>query len=131
MAGRGPSPHRRAPNGGPPRRSRRPAPAACTVVVDVGNTKVAFGLFRGDRLLRHGQLAKPPRTALAARRNLAAALRRYDVVAGGWSSVLSSVVPAATARWSRALRDLTGVRPLVLGADAVPGFRVRVPEPAT
>lgn len=101
------------------------------LVLDCGNTKTAYALFRGGRLRLHGAFETAPATAPLARRRLAGHLRRRGVDAAGSHAVLASVVPAATTVWLQALSLLTGARPLVVGVDRIPGLVVRVPEPAS
>ncbi|MBI3333275.1 MAG: type III pantothenate kinase [Candidatus Omnitrophica bacterium] len=83
------------------------------LAIDVGNTSVTLGLFRGRRLIRRGR--RPTEgsawTAAALQREVRTPLRRIEGV------ILSSVVPRATARLKRDLRRLGLPQLLVVGED--------------
>ena len=112
--------------------ARRREPGADPVLVlDVGNSKTAYAVYRGTALEREGQFVSRPRNAEAALRLLASRVAPGGRDATGWSTVLASVVPAATRTWVSALRRLSGRLPMILGVDAVPGFTVRVPDPSS
>ncbi len=65
------------------------------LAIDVGNTSIALGLFRGRRLVRAGRI---PTRAADLRRRLSPWLKRAEAVG------VSSVVPRATASLKKALR---------------------------
>jgi len=79
------------------------------LAIDVGNTNIAAGLFRGARLVARGRV--PTRGSLQALfRSLKARPRDVDGV------ILSSVVPRATASLKQALKRLR-LKPLILGEN--------------
>ena len=77
------------------------------LAIDIGNTAIHAGLFKGRTLKR--QFSLPTRLA----RN-AAALRRRLRISGVNGAIVCSVVPWATSAVTRALRE-TGIRPVVVG----------------
>ncbi len=93
------------------------------LAIDVGNTNITAGLFRGDRLLRRGRIAthKPLRELL---RGMRVPLREVEGV------ILSSVVPRATVSLKRALKTLGSPKPLILGENVWAPIknRYRVPS---
>ncbi len=100
------------------------------LALDVGNTSITVGLFRGSRLVARGRIATPrPGKAGALARPLRALLRRLP--AGAVDDVIvASVVPHATAALRRLLLALLKRRPLIVGRDLrVPvKNRYRVPS---
>ena len=86
------------------------------LVLDVGNTSISAGLFRGKRLAARGRIpTREPRAERYARA-LRGLLRDHGVPAGKVEAVIiSSVVPRATAALKQALRGLVRPRPLVVG----------------
>jgi type III pantothenate kinase len=106
-------------------RARHPA-AATVIVVDVGNTSTAIGLYAGGRILRTGRL----RTSLRSLRSCRAALRKVAGRAGVSGAVLSSVVPAANRLWLTALRGLKkGIRIVKVNHRLDLGVPVSYPRP--
>lgn len=94
-------------------------PAARLLAVDVGNTNVTVGLFRGCRLAAAGKIptGRLLRGGGGAEWVLRAWLRRVGRRIPGppQAAVFSSVVPRAVAPLGRALRRVLGVRPEVVG----------------
>lgn len=101
------------------------------MAVNIGNTRIALGVYRGDTLVHSFRLSsRQERTEDEIRALLDGILSPFtDVVDGGWAA-LSSVVPARTNTFIRLLRDWTGTEPLVVTGENVPGLQVDVPEPA-
>ncbi len=97
------------------------------LAIDVGNTSIALGLFRGRRLLARGRIPTHapgtvgrhgPRAAArysAALRAFLKSARAAPALVEG--AIISSVVPGATTALKRALRGLVRRRPLVLGEN--------------
>lgn len=86
------------------------------LALDVGNTHVTLGLFRGRRLV--AWVDHPTAKASGVGRTLRAWLRGHGFLPNELEGViLSSVVPRATGLIRRALRHLVPVRPLVLGQE--------------
>ena len=84
------------------------------LAIDVGNTNVTVGLFKGSRLAGRGWiLTREPQTA-ALQRLLKKLKVPLDSVEG---VILSSVVPRATVRLKSALKGLVRHKPLILGEN--------------
>lgn len=88
--------------------------------LDVGNTSVTVGLFRGRKLVRRGRIPTAQvRSAPGAVTVIQRLLRSWQVSPDRLEGViLSSVVPQATGPLRAALFKRTGCRPLLLGKDA-------------
>ncbi len=85
------------------------------LALDVGNTSITVGLFRGRRLAGRGRVQTHASSYLSAlRRELSRFRISADRVEG---VILSSVVPKATGRLKQAIRRLGLPRPLVLGEN--------------
>ena len=93
------------------------------LAIDVGNTNVTAGLFRGSRLLSRGRV--PTHASL---RSLLRGMRVPPHEVG--AVILSSVVPRATASLKRSLKELFHFRPLILGENVRAPIknRYRVPS---
>lgn len=93
------------------------------LALDVGNSSITLGLFRGLRLAARGRLPTRGRGSPAAgegeyRKGLKAFLRELKIQPERITGViLSSVVPRATTALKGALRGLLRPRPLVLGEN--------------
>lgn len=74
-------------------------PAPHIVVVDVGNTSTALGLYRAGRVLRRARIL----TAECREARLRLAVRRLVRSARVQGAMVASVVPARDALWRRAL----------------------------
>lgn len=90
-------------------------PATMVLGMDVGNTTITAGIFRGSRLIARGWiLTREPRPGAALRR----LLRKLKVKPAQIEGViLSSVVPRATVTLKSALKTLISHKPLVLGEN--------------
>ena len=113
-----------------PRRSAARArssakPASPLIAVDVGNTDTVIGRFRGAELEQSWRITSSRATADELRLSLAAML---DGGAGGWPSVVCSVVPALTRPWREALQAVTAGEPLEVTARNSP-IPLEVAEP--
>ena len=103
------------------------------LVVDVGNTEVTLGLFRGDALAGQWRLAtRPDRTpdewAAAVTGALALEGQSPGAIA---ATCLTSVAPAATPDLARGLRRLTGRDPAQVDATTPLPVVLDVEEPLT
>lgn len=93
------------------------------LAIDVGNTALTAGLFRGKRLLARGRVAtfgSFPRLL----RSLKVSPRDLEGV------ILSSVVPRATASLRRALKSSRCPKPLILGENIEAPIRNRYRFPS-
>jgi len=101
------------------------------LAVDVGNTNVKFGLFRGETLAAAWTIATDSRRtrdeyALLVTQMLRA--RDFDP-AGVDAASLCSVVPPLTNTIVSAVRDSTGTEPFVVGPGARTGIRINYDAP--
>lgn len=109
---------------------------ASFIAVDVGNTSTSIGLFLGIDLLATWEIATPSSPtddeAFAAVSSSVGYMARKagltDVQLEG--SILSCVVPAQTMAWRNALREVSGVRALVVGPGLKTGLRMKYRDPA-
>lgn len=84
------------------------------LAIDIGNTNITFGLFKGRRLLKKLRLA----TSSIGRRkyftqNIKRAFSRYDIDA----IVICGVVPKVERLLAQILKRLFKINPLILGKD--------------
>ncbi len=108
----------------------------CCLAVDVGNTTTCLGFFDAssgpdDEPIGTYEMTTPARVTAdeASTAVEQVLLSRF----GGLSlcgSVLSCVVPVLADPWARALDDLVGRRPLVVGPGLKSGMRMRYKDPA-
>ncbi|MBU0679107.1 MAG: type III pantothenate kinase [Verrucomicrobia bacterium] len=95
------------------------------LTVDVGNTSSTIGVYSGKRITRLGGIPSKGQTA----NDIRAALKRLCKRQKFHDAVLASVVPNATGVWSRVLREITGVPPLVVTHEINLGVAVSYPRP--
>lgn len=102
-----------------------------TVVVDVGNTSIAFGWFVGKELRSEHHLStQEQRTSDEYEALLALLLqRRFGCLPKVSRIVMCSVVPSISASLGEALQSLWGIAPLVVGPGVKTGVPLRVQEP--
>jgi len=84
------------------------------LAMDVGNTNITVGIFRGERLVARGWILTRQPQAAALRRLLRKLKVPLDSVKG---VILSSVVPRSTIALKSALKTLFKFKPLVLGEN--------------
>ena len=85
------------------------------LAIDVGNTNITVGIFRGEKLVARGSiLTRETRPAAALRRLLRKLKVPLDAVEG---VILSSVAPRATTALKSALKTLVKGNPMVLGEN--------------
>ena len=92
------------------------------LAIDVGNTSITAGLFRGERLVSRGRILTHGSTR-SLLRAVKARPRDLDGV------IVSSVVPRATVSLKRSLKQL-GLKPLVLGENIRAPIRNRYRVPS-
>lgn len=97
------------------------------LLLDIGNTNTHLGWAGHARVLRTHQVP----TAGVRSGRLSAALREWLGNARVDGVCLCSVVPAATAAAVRAVRNVTGIEPEILGPDRLPGIGITYPKPRT
>jgi type III pantothenate kinase len=106
-------------------------PLRMLLALDVGNTEITTGLFRGDVLTRHWRLTtNPDRTP----DEWSAALGSFLVLAGHSpnevrAAILASVAPGVTQSLVQGVKEATGIAPLVIDAGTVLPITLDVDEP--
>ena len=88
------------------------------LVIDVGNTQTAIGVYEGESLDRMWRVAtNRDHTADELRVKLLPLLQSENLQASDITgAALASVVPQLTGAWTRAVQDLAGVRAVVCSA---------------
>lgn len=97
------------------------------LVVDVGNTSIAVGVYSGGKIVRTARTEGGKRTASDVARTLERAVRAAKLDGG----ILASVVPSVTGRWSRAMRRIVGTPPLLVNHKLRTNVQFAYPKPAT
>lgn len=102
------------------------------LTIDMGNTNITLGVFRGEQLLFESRLATDhAKTADQYAVELKSVLRLYEVDLRGFrGAILSSVVPALDQSVCGAVRRVTGVMPLKVGPGIRTGLNIRIDDPA-
>lgn len=97
------------------------------LLLDIGNTNTHLGWANRSRVVRSREVA----TASVRSGQLITALREWLAGVRVEGACLCSVVPAATLPACRAVREVIGMEPEILGPDRLPGLGVRYPKPRT
>jgi type III pantothenate kinase len=87
------------------------------LAIDIGNTNITMGIFRGERLVKKAKLATVRNDRYTA--GLKAFLRASACDPSPCDVVISSVVPSALSKFRKALAKICPCRICVLGEDAV------------
>ncbi len=80
------------------------------LTVDIGNTNINFGLFRGKRLIRRFRLSSREKNKRRALNKIFRSVKIDD-------AVICSVVPELNAELSRLLARYFKIRPYIIGKD--------------
>ncbi|MCA9754162.1 MAG: type III pantothenate kinase [Candidatus Eisenbacteria bacterium] len=101
------------------------------LAINVGNTRVALGVFGPNGLLGTFRLAsRIDRSADEVQGLVTPFLEPFaPLLDGAWCGV-ASVVPARTPRYQALARSWTGSEPYLVRGDRAPGLFVDVPDPA-
>lgn len=103
------------------------------LAIDVGNTNIVIGCIeKGEisSIVRISTLAGETEAEYAIK--LKQVLEFYGVEPRGFEgAIISSVVPPVTEAVSRAVRDITGLRPMIVGPGMKTGLNLRVDDPGT
>lgn len=102
------------------------------LAVDIGNTNIVLGVYDGEdlRFISRIMTARD-KTADEMAVTIKDVLRLYDVDGADFEgSIVSSVVPPATASVVPALKRITGKEPLVVGPGLRTGLNIRIDNPA-
>ena len=100
------------------------------LAVDIGNTDVTCGVIDDATVRARWALHSDLNRTEDEFSDLVRAMLAYVDAGPITHAVVGSVVPALTRRIGDALAVVTGCPPLVVRAEAVPGIRLRVDEPA-
>ncbi len=100
------------------------------LAVDIGNTDVTCGVIHDAAVRARWALHSDLNRTETEFSDLVRAMLVYVDAGPITHAVVGSVVPALTRRIGDALAVVTGCPPLVVRAEAVPGIRLRVDEPA-
>jgi type III pantothenate kinase len=82
------------------------------LAVDIGNTNISLGLFKGSRLIKKGTIA-------TKRKGYYFDLKRYlqSYKRETKKIIICSVAPKATTVFLREIRKITNIKPLMVGKD--------------
>ena len=101
------------------------------LVIDIGNTNIVLGVYRGEELIAHWRLAtKKQKTADEYGIQLHHLFRNKELdtkdVDG---AIISCVVPPLQSVMEEACHDFFGIRPLVVGPGIKTGIPIRYDNP--
>lgn len=102
------------------------------LTVDIGNSNIALGVFKGSELAIQAKLSSHQKrsadeyAAVICDLLRIQGVRREDVT----DCILSSVVPELTGLVEEALRKLYTVEPVRVGPGIRTGFRIRIDDPS-
>ncbi len=103
------------------------------LVLDMGNTNITLGVYKGERLLLQSRIATD-RTKMEDQYavELMDLLRLYRLEADSFSgAILASVVPPLNHALCGAVQKVTGLTPLLVGPGTKTGVNIRIDNPAT
>ena len=102
------------------------------LAIDVGNTNIAFGIYREDEWTNHWRLRTVPEQMPDEYAVLFRSLfRESNIAIGGIErAVMASVVPSVTDALTRMLADQLARPPLVVGPGVRTGIRIRTDNPS-
>ena len=103
------------------------------LAVDIGNSNIVLGAYDGRTQLHHARLTTDPlKTEYEYAVMLGNILSLWGVERSDFDcTAISSVVPAITGVFPRAIELLLGHRPLVVGPGIKTGLDIRIDEPAS
>ena len=99
--------------------------------IDIGNTNIVLGLYRGDSLVTHWRISTdhermPDEYAMTVVNLFAHAGYSFDQVE---DTIIASVVPSLTERFEEMVRGYLGQDPLVVGTGTRTGVAIRYDRP--
>ncbi|MDE7221201.1 MAG: type III pantothenate kinase [Oscillospiraceae bacterium] len=102
------------------------------LAVDVGNSNISLGIFRGGDLLMKGKISVSTRRSADEYAAVIYDLMRMNRISReeADSCILASVVPELTGLVEEAARIITGTAPLRVGPGIRTGFRIRIDDPS-
>jgi len=83
------------------------------LAIDIGNSTVNFGLFKGKRIVKRAKMS----TEDIQKGTVPFFGKKRDYPFLSLDIIVCSVVPGATRKMQAAIKAVTGVKPLVLGKD--------------
>ncbi len=101
------------------------------ITIDIGNTNVVIGIYRGSELIAHWRLSsQTPRTRDECWILLASLLEansiEIDQIQGG---IISSVVPNLTSTFFMLLEDYFKVKPIIVSSDLKLDLKILYEDP--
>ncbi len=103
------------------------------LVLDMGNTNITLGVYRGKELLLQSRIATDP-TKMEDQYavELMDLLRLYKIEANSFvGAIIASVVPPLNHALCEAVRKVTGITPLLVGPGTKTGLNIRIDNPAS
>lgn len=102
------------------------------LTLDLGNTNLTIGVFKGEELVCECRLATDrSRTSDQYSVELLSVLRLHSIEPTAiHGAILSSVVPGLDAVLSTAVERIVGVEPLLVGPGVKTGMNIRIDNPA-
>lgn len=102
------------------------------LAVDIGNSNISLGIFRGDVLLMKGKISVMTRRSADEYAAILYDLMRMNQIAREeiHGCILASVVPELTGLVEDAARIITGAQILRVGPGIRTGFRIRIDDPS-
>ena len=103
------------------------------LVLDMGNTNITLGVYKGKHLLLQSRIATDP-TKMEDQYavELMDLLRLYKLEADGFSgAIIASVVPPLNHALCGAVKKVTGLIPLLVGPGTKTGINIRIDNPAS
>lgn len=96
------------------------------LTVDIGNTNITMGIFEGEKLLFTSRLATDrKRTDDQYAVELLSIFTLHNTEISGFSgAIISSVVPEVTSTMERAVKFVTGKKPIMLNSDIGSGLKI-------
>jgi type III pantothenate kinase len=93
------------------------------LAIDIGNTSIHMGIFRGGELLGKSKIStRPIKSALEYGNEIKAFLSKKRVSVSLDGVVISSVVPELTGVVESAVKGMAGRGPLIVGASSIQGL---------
>ena len=103
------------------------------LTADIGNTNIKFGIFDEMALIRTLTVScDKAKTADEYGVELYSLIRVMGIHRDDFDGcIISSVVPLITERIDRAVRDILGVEPMIVGPGIKTGLNIRIDDPST
>lgn len=101
------------------------------LVIDIGNTNITFGVFKGDKLLgTFRMMTKLPRTSDEYGIMLRELVEHQEIVSTDIdAAIVASVVPDVMHSFGSAMIKYFGIRPMVVSAGIKTGIRIVTENP--